>query len=109
MDSNPPPDYTPPPPDPPLTPEEQALVAQLTEQEIQAIDDALLSNACDRWRKVSAVVGFTMSGLLNRRRGIPNVFYAQRIRQLVRAGRLEADGNLAYMNFSEVRLPARTR
>ena len=32
MDSNPPPDYTPPPPDPPLTPEEQALVAQLTEQ-----------------------------------------------------------------------------
>jgi hypothetical protein len=109
MDSNPPPDYTPPPPDPPLTPEEQALVAQLTEQEIQAIDDTLLSNACDRWRKVSSVVGFTMSSLPNRRRGIPDVFYAQRIRQLVRAGRLEADGNLAYMNFSEVRLPVITR
>jgi hypothetical protein len=53
MDSNPPPDYTPPPLDPPLTPEEQALVAQLTEQEIQAIDDALLSNACDRWRQTA--------------------------------------------------------
>jgi Protein of unknown function len=109
MESNPPPDYTRPPPDPPLTREEQALVGQLTEQEIQEIDEALLSNACERWRKVSAVVGFTMSSLPNRRRGIPDVFYAQRIQQLVRAGRLEADGNLAYMNFSEVRLPARTR
>ena len=109
MGSKPPAGYTPPPPDRPLTSEEKALVAQLTRQEIQAIDDALVSNACDRWRKVSAVVGFTMSRLPNRRRGIPDVFYAQRIGQLVRAGRLEADGNLAYMNFSEVRLPARTR
>jgi hypothetical protein len=50
-----------------------------------------------------------MSSLPNRRRGIPDVFYAQRIRELVRTGRLEADGNLAYMNFSEVRLPAITR
>ena len=77
MDSNPPPDYTPPLPDPPLTREEQALVGQLTEQEIKAIDDALLSNACERWRKVSAVVGFTMFSLPNRRQGIPDVFYAQ--------------------------------
>ena len=31
-------------PDPPLTPEEETKVAQLTEREIAAIDEALMSN-----------------------------------------------------------------
>lgn len=93
-------------PDPPLTPEQQAKLAQLTEAEIQAIDEALLSNAHYRWRKVAMVVGLTMSNLPNRVPGIPDLFYAQRVRKLVQDSRLESQGNLAYMRFSEVRLPA---
>ena len=95
-------------PDPPLSPEEEAKVAQLTEKEIKAIDEALMSNVQPRWRKVAMIVGLTMSHLENRVRGIPDLFYAQRVRKLVEAGRLESQGNLAYMRFSEVRLPERT-
>lgn len=94
-------------PDPPLTLEEEAKVAQLTEGEIVAIDQILMTNAKSRWRKVAMVVGITMSDLKNRIPGIPDLYYAQRIRKLVEAGRLESQGNLAYMRFSEVRLPGK--
>lgn len=93
-------------PDPPLSPEEQARVATLTKADIEAIDQALLSNATNRWRKVAMVVGLTMSNYPNPRPGIPDLFYAERVRQLVARGRLESQGNLSYMRFSEVRLSA---
>ena len=35
---------------------------------------------------------------------IPDVFYSQRIRELVSGGQLQAQGNLHRMRFSEVRL-----
>ena len=92
-------------PDPPLTPEEEAKVAQLTERELEAIDEALMWNIHHRWRKVAMVVGLTMHNLEDRVRGIPDLFYAQRVRKLVETGRVESQGNLAYMRFSEVRLP----
>jgi len=38
--------------------------------------------------------------------GIPDIYYANRVRALVEAGRLESQGNLDYMRFSEVRLSA---
>ena len=88
----------------PLTPEEQAKVAQLTENELKAIDEALLSNAHQRWRKVAMVVAVTMNHLEDRILGIPDSFYAERIQKLVEAGLLESQGNLTYMRFSEVRL-----
>jgi len=91
-------------PDPPLTAPQQAAVDQLTESALIAIDEALLSNASDRWRKVAMVVGSTMMHLPDRVPGIPDVFYAQRVRKLVEHGLLESQGNLAYMCFSEVRL-----
>lgn len=92
-------------PDPPLSPEEEARVAQLTEIEIRAIDEALMSNAKKRSRKVAMLVGLAMGQLQDRIQGIPDLYYAQRVRKLVESGRLESEGNLAYMRFSEVRLP----
>ena len=91
-------------PDPALTPEEEALVQTLTEGEVQEIDTALLSNACEKWRKVARVVGSTMSDLPNRVKGVPDVYYSLRIQELVRKGALESQGNLAHMRYSEVRL-----
>jgi Protein of unknown function len=88
----------------PLTPEEEARVGQLTESELNAIDEALLSNALPQWRKVAMVVGLTMHGF-EFPPGIPDVFFARRIQQLVGQGRLESQGNLEFMRFSEVRLP----
>jgi len=36
---------------------------------------------------------------------VPDIFYAERVRNLVAEGKLESQGNLLYMGFSEVRLP----
>ena len=38
---------------------------------------------------------------------IPDIYYAQRVRRLVAVGELESQGNLEYMRYSEVRLPAK--
>ena len=92
-------------PDTPLSAEQLALVAALTPGEVIDIDRALLSNTDGRWRKVAMVVGKTMGELSNRRQGIPDTYYAQRVRLLVEGGSLESQGNLAYMRFSEVRRP----
>ena len=88
-----------------LTPEEDAIVAQLSESELQEIDEALVSNATSQWRKVAMVVARTMS---SRVLGIPDVFYGMRVRKLVADGVLESQGNLARMRFSEVRLRQHT-
>ncbi len=105
------PDLRPPPPedyvpDPPLTKEQIDLVKKLNETDIKKIDEVLLSNACQYWRKVARVVGTTMTELPERIPGIPDVYYSQRIQHLVEKGKLESQGNLAYMRYSEVRLPS---
>lgn len=92
-------------PDRDLTPDQVELVEQLTNDEVQAIDNALLANCCESWRKVARVVGTTMTELPNRVEGIPDVYYSQRVRKLVEAELLEAQGNLSYMRYSEVRRP----
>jgi hypothetical protein len=91
-------------PDPALTPEEEARVAQLNDDQVRSIDEALLSNACSNWRKIARVVGTTMMGIENLG-GIPDLYFAHRVRNLVEAGRLESQGNLSCMGIGEVRLP----
>ena len=36
---------------------------------------------------------------------VPDIYYAQRVRHLVEIGKLESQGDLHYMRYSEVRLP----
>lgn len=90
--------------DPPLTPEQEDLVSKLEDSEVERIDEALLSNISDYWKKVASVVGATMMDLKNRVEGIPDVYYANRIILLVEKGLIESQGNLKRMRFSEVRL-----
>ena len=93
---------------PPLSKEQEAKVALLTDEELKIIDQGLLSNASTQWRKVARVVGGTMmSGVESRFDGIPDIFYAQRVQKLVENGKLEATGNLDYIGGSEVRLPSK--
>ena len=91
-------------PDPPLSPEEHARVAELSEQDLRNIDEALLAEASAQWRKVARLVGGAMSHQSTRVPGIPDLFYAQRVRRLVDTGLLESSGDLGYMGRSEVRL-----
>jgi hypothetical protein len=58
-----------------------------------------------RWQKVAMVVARSTDKLESRYPDISSAFYAQRIQILADQGRLESQGDLDYMRFSEVRLP----
>lgn len=90
---------------PPMSAEEQSAAAKLTDVDLQVIGDAILANASDRWLKVARVVISTVNALNNRYPDLSYVFYVQHLSRLVEDGRLESRGNLAYMRFSEVRIP----
>jgi hypothetical protein len=92
-------------PDPELSHEQQKLVSKLSDANIKLIDQALLNNSCKFWRKVAMIVGTTMSELSNKVEGIPDVYYSSRIRLLVENGKLESQGDLYRMRFSEVKIP----
>jgi len=88
-----------------LSEKQRTRVAGLSAAEISAIDSVLLSQCDHHFRKVAYVVGTAMSRQLSRIEGVPDIYYAQRVRALVAGGLLESVGNLAYMRYSEVRVP----
>jgi hypothetical protein len=87
--------------------DETVRVARLSKRDVQSIDEALLAEASVQWRKVARVVGGAMGKQRTRVPGIPDTYYAQRVRHLVERGLLESDGDLHHMGRSEVRLPAK--
>lgn len=93
-------------PDPDLTPAQRALISRLTAEQLTEIDLTLLANSCEHFRKTARVVATTMGQLTDRIKGIPDIFYARRIKRLVNEGKLEAQGDLRCMHFSEIRIPA---
>ena len=93
-------------PDPEVTDEERQAVQSLGPEYVAQVDQILLSHAQQRWRKVAMLVGLTMMDAPDHWAGMPDVFYAERVRSLVEEGRLESEGNLRYMRYSEVRLPS---
>jgi hypothetical protein len=94
-------------PDPPLDVEQSLRVSKLAQNELQEMDRVLLAQASAGWRKVARIVGMTIGELSDRIPDVPDIYYAQRIQNLVALGKLESQGNLAHMRFSEVRLPQR--
>ena len=95
-------------PNEPLTAEEQAVADALTDVELAKIDGEILANSNYRWRKVAMVVGKTMAMCDKQHPRLSDGFYARRVTRLVEEGRLESQGNLLYMRFSEVRLPTQS-
>jgi len=91
--------------DPPLTPEQALVAASLSPDFVDKIDAELLSHARSRSRKVAMLVGLAMSNPHLRIPGLPDLFYAERVRALVAKGMLLSEGNLNCMGYSEVRLP----
>ena len=91
-------------PDPPLDVEQSMRVSKLTQDDLWDIDRELLAQSARSWRKVARIVAFTMDKLSSRVPGVPDVYYAQRVRHLVEIGKLESQGDLHRMHYSEVRL-----
>jgi hypothetical protein len=91
---------------PPLSPEEQAAVEKLTDTDLKTIDATILANCSAGWFKVAAVTWDTEKTLTSLYPALSYVFYTERLRWLVNEGRLESQGDLRHMRFSEVRIPA---
>ena len=92
-------------PNPPLSAEERSAAARLTSSDITFIHSAILSCALPRWQKVARVVIRTIEKLEPRYPEFSSAFYVQRVQILADQGKLESQGDLDYMRFSEVRLP----
>src|SRR5258708_2748241 len=87
-----------------LSPEQASAFAQLSKKQIANIDDAILSCAAPHWQKVARMVSLTEEKLVTKYPQFSYGFYAERIRLLAEQGRLESQGDLSFMRFSEVRL-----
>ena len=94
-------------PDGPLNAEQAIRVSRLKQGDLWEIDRVLLAKSARSWRKVARIVDMTIDELSERLPNIPDIYYAQRVRHLVSVGKLESQGNLPYMRYSEVRLPAK--
>jgi len=91
--------------DPVLTSEQLVLIADLSDTQREEIDLALLLSAGKQYRKVARVVAMAMYNLRHRVKGIPDIYYSQRIMGLVEEGLLISRGNLKRMRYSAVKLP----
>jgi Protein of unknown function len=71
----------------------------------EEIDEALLANITEIWRKVARVVGTTMIQInRNERKGKDDLYFAKRVAILVEKGLIEHNGDLNQMGLCEIRL-----
>jgi hypothetical protein len=83
---------------------ELKIINKLTPDQVKRIDEVLLAQTALEWRKVARVVGSAMLQMKGEYPGLPDVYYSGRIAELVTAGKLQSQGNLRRMRFSEVRI-----
>ena len=88
---------------PSLTEEQMEFVSNISSEELERIDSELLSLVNEKYQKVAKIVltyTFKNESLIP---GFPDFFYGLRIRQLAEACKIEFQGNLEFMQYSEVR------
>lgn len=86
-----------------LDEEDLLAIEALTDMDVAAIDEAILSLLSERWQKTALVVSKAMYAYPDKYDDIPDVFYGQRVVELASRGLLEANGNVRQLRFSEVR------
>jgi hypothetical protein len=80
--------------DPDLTTEQLHAVGALSTTEIDATDAALMAEVTGRWQKVARIVARAMDSAGDRRHaGVPDLYFAERVRELERRGLIESVGN----------------
>lgn len=70
----------------------------------QRIDELILTYTINRWRKVAFVVGSVLIEGGDELADINDSEVAERVRFLVKDGRIESRGDLNEIRFSEIRL-----
>ncbi len=71
-------------------------------------DEALLQQATERWQKAAKIIGQVMMSI-GENEWPGDTYLAERLQALVTAGKLESQGDLSRIRFSEVRLPQKER
>ena len=85
---------------------DQPATIQITDVSVAAsVDDEIMRGASTSWQKVAMIVGRII--MANPHRHIPDTAIVERIKLLVARGKLEAQGNLDKMRYSEVRIPSK--
>ena len=92
-------------PDGALSLQQQKLVDSLSDDFIESIDKKILEISKPLGKKIALLVGTVMMDESLRIKGLPDIFYAQRVKYLVNQGHLLAEGDIDYMGYCEVRLP----
>jgi hypothetical protein len=70
---------------------------------LQRVDELLLSHVTSHWQKVAMVIGLTMLDAESAVAGIDDSFLTARVRQLAKAGLIESQGELDQIRYSEIR------
>ncbi len=94
-------------PDPSLSPDQVNRIDLLSSIDRELIDSQLQENCTDSWRKVARIVGETMLNRPVEFQNIPDVYFAERIYEMVTSGDLEFQGKIGYMRDCEVRKAAK--
>ena len=91
-------------PDDVLDEGDQGIVSTLGPSDLTLVDSALMAECVTSWRKSARVVMGAMKVLDRKLPDLPVALFAQRIATLVQSGRLQSQGNLRHLRFSEVKL-----
>jgi hypothetical protein len=86
-----------------LNADQVKAVENLTKNEVDEIDRILFQYTNNKWQKIAYVVASAMKELTIHHKGIPDLYFAQRVRRMVADGTLESQGLLENMRYSEVR------
>ncbi len=86
------------------TEEEIAQMRNATVSEAQAVDALILGKCSARWQKVAMIVGSSLDEYEERFPNLPYVFMSVRMQELESEGRIEVQGDVFEMRFSEIRL-----
>lgn len=89
------------------TPDELAQIRNATPQEAAAVDELVLGKCIECWRKVAMVIGSSLAEFDAKFSNLPYIYMQLRMVELVKQGRLEAQGDVMAMRHSEVRVPVR--
>ena len=96
-------------PDDILDEEDEGIVSALGSADLSSIDNAIFAECATSWRKSARVVMGAMKMLDQTLPEVPVALYTRRIAALVQSGRLQSQGNLRHLRFSEVKLAENPR
>lgn len=89
-----------------LEAESREAIERLDADDVARIDRAILKALDGSWKKAGFIVAGVMIAAPDAHEDIPEVVYTFRIRSLVQAGRIEAQGDPLDLKTYEIRVPA---